>query len=185
MAKKNIELIKKAGIDIDVLLEKLIDAAAAEFNTYYFYTNLRAHAAGLEGESIKEIIEDARLEDRNHYEALVPRIFELGGSLPTDIGDFTDRAACMDAKLPAELTTENLLKVLLNAERCAVEVYTDICNYVHGKDPRTYELSAAILHEEIEHEAWFEELLTGEPSGHFRRGEPGVSPYVSKFIQNK
>jgi ferritin-like protein len=185
MAKKNIELIKKAGIDIDVLLKKLIDAAAAEFNTYYFYTNLRAHAVGLEGEALKEIIEDARFEDRNHFEALVPRIYELGGSLPTEMGDFTDRAACMDAKLPDEPTTENLLKVLLDAERCAVEVYTDICNYVHGKDPRTYELSAAILHEEIEHEAWFEELLTGEPSGHFRRSEPGVSPYVSKFMQSK
>lgn len=185
MAKRNVELIKKAGIDIEVLKKKLIDAAAAEFTTYYYYTNLRTHAVGLEGESIKEIIEDARLEDRNHFEALVPRIYELGGSLPKNINDFAGRAACMDAELPNDPTTENLLKVLLDAERCAVEVYTDICNFTHGKDPRTYELSAAILHEETEHEAWFEELLTGEPSGHYRRGEPGVSPYVSKFIQNK
>ncbi|HMA63009.1 MAG TPA: DNA protection during starvation protein [bacterium] len=185
MAKKNIELIKKAGLDVDVLLKKLINAAAAEFTTYYYYTNLRTHAVGLEGEAIKEIIEDARLEDRNHFEALVPRIYELGGKLPKNIRDFADRASCMDAELPDEPTTENLLKVLLDAERCAVGVYTDICNYVHGKDPRTYELSAAILHEETEHEAWFEELLTGEPSGHYRRDKPGVSPYVSKFIQNK
>ena len=185
MAKRNVELIEKAGIDVDELLKKLIDAAAAEFTTYYYYTNLRTHTVGLEGESIKEIVEDARLEDRNHFEALTPRIYELGGSLPNDIKEFSDRAACMDAKLPDDLTTENLLEVLLDAERCAVGVYTDICNYTQGKDHRTYELSAAILHEETEHEAWFEELLTGEPSGHFRRGEPGVSPYVSKFIQNK
>jgi ferritin-like protein len=185
MAKRNVELIEEAGIDTDELLEKLIDAAAAEFTTYYYYTNLRTHTVGLEGESIKEIVEDARLEDRNHFEALTPRIYELGGSLPNDIREFSDRAACMDAKLPEEQTTENLLEVLLDAERCAVGVYTDICNYTQGKDHRTYELSAAILHEETEHEAWFEELLTGKPSGHFRRGEPGVSPYVSKFIQNK
>jgi ferritin-like protein len=185
MAKRNLELIEEAGIDVEELLEKLIDAAAAEFTTYYYYTNLRTHTVGLEGESIKEIVEDARLEDRNHFEALTPRIYELGGSLPNDIREFSDRAACMDAKLPDNPTTENLLEVLLDAERCAVGVYTDICNYTQGKDHRTYELSAAILHEETEHEAWFEELLTGEPSGHFRRGEPGVSPYVSKFIQNK
>ena len=185
MAKRNVELIEKAGIDVDELLKKMIDAAAAEFTTYYYYTNLRTHAVGVEGESIKEIVEDARLEDRNHFEALVPRIHELGGTLPNDVKEFSNRAACMDAKLPEDPTTENLLEVLLDAERCAVEVYTDICSYTQGKDPRTYELSTAILHEETEHEAWFEELLTGEPSGHFRRGKPGVSPYVSKFIQNK
>ncbi len=185
MAKRNVELIEEAGINVDELTKKLVDAAAAEFTTYYYYTNLRTHTVGLEGESIKEIVEDARLEDRNHFEALVPRIYELGGSLPKDIRDFADRAACMDAKLPDDPSIENLLEVLLDAERCAVGVYTDLCNYTQGKDARTYELSAAILHEETEHEAWFEELLTGEPSGHFRRGEPGVSPYVSKFIQNK
>ncbi|MFB6291119.1 MAG: DNA protection during starvation protein [Candidatus Bipolaricaulia bacterium] len=185
MAKRNVELIEQKGIDIEDLTEKLIDAAAAEFTTYYYYTNLRAHTVGLEGESIKEIVEDARLEDRNHFEALTPRIYELGGSIPNDVSEFSDRAACMDAKLPDNPTTENILEVLLDAERCAVGVYTDICNYTQGKDPRTHELSTAILHEETEHEAWFEELLTGEPSGHFRRGEPGVSPYVSKFIQNK
>lgn len=185
MSRRNVELIEEAGIDVDKLIKKLIDAAAAEFTTYYYYTLLRTHLTGLEGESVKEIAEDARLEDRNHFEALVPRIYELGGDLPHDIRDFADRAACMDAKLPEEETIENLLEVLLDAERCAVQVYTDICQYTQGKDPRTYELSAAILHEEIEHEAWFEELLTGNASGHFRRQEPGISPYVSKFIQNK
>ncbi len=51
------------------------------------------------------------------------------------------------------------------------------------KGPRTYDLAARILNEEIEHEAWFIELLAFErdgksvPSGHFRRGEPGEAPY--------
>jgi hypothetical protein len=31
----------------------------------------------------------------------------------------------------------------------------DICNVTFGKDHRTYDLALAILHEEIEHEAWF------------------------------
>ncbi len=182
MARKNVELISKAGIDVDKLVDMLVKAAAAEFTTYYYYTILRNHAAGLEGEAIKEIIEDARLEDRNHFEALVPRIYELGGTLPNDIVEFAKKAACMDAKLPENPTIENILKVLLEAERCAVKVYSEICSYTHGKDPRTYDLSLAILHEEIEHEAWFEELLTGKPSGHFRRRKPGESPYVSKFL---
>ncbi|WP_087036416.1 DNA protection during starvation protein [Thermococcus litoralis] len=185
MSEHNRRLIERAGIDVEKLLELLVKAAAAEFTTYYYYTILRNHATGLEGEAIKEIIEDARLEDRNHFEALVPRIYELGGDLPRDIREFADLASCRDAYLPKEPTIENLLKVLLEAERCAVGVYTEICNYTLGKDPRTYDLALAILHEEIEHEAWFEELLTGKPSGHFRRGKPGESPYVSKFLRTK
>jgi ferritin-like protein len=52
-----------------------------------------------------------------------------------------------------------------------------------GKDPRTYDLAARILNEEVEHEAWFIDFLSMEPdgvsrpSGHFRRGEPGDAPY--------
>ena len=183
MSEHNRRLVERAGIDVEKLLEMLLKAATAEFTTYYYYTVLRNHAAGLEGEAIKEIIEDARLEDRNHFEALMPRIYELGGELPRDIVDFSKMAWCRDAYLPEEPTVENILKVLLEAERCAVGVYTEICNYTMGKDPRTYDLSLAILHEEIEHEAWFEELLTGKPSGHFRRGKPGESPFVSKFLR--
>jgi len=43
----------------------------------------------------------------------------------------------------------------------------------------------AILHEEIEHEAWFSEFLGEGPSGHLRRQGTGVqrnSPSVSKFL---
>jgi len=56
-----------------------------------------------------------------------------------------------------------------------------------GKDHRTYDLALAILHEEIEHEAWFAEFLGEGPSGHFRRQGTGFqrnSPYVSKFLHD-
>ncbi|MFB0563904.1 MAG: DNA protection during starvation protein [Candidatus Lokiarchaeia archaeon] len=181
MGKVGREVVEKAGIDVDKLLDMLVKAAAAEFTTYYYYTLLRTHATGTEGESIKEIIEDARLEDKLHFETLVPRILELGGDLPRDIRDFANMAACKDAYLPKEETIKNLLNVLVEAERCAIKVYTEICNYTFGKDHRTYDVSLAILHEEIEHEAWFEELLTGKPSGHFRRRIPGEGPYTQKF----
>jgi ferritin-like protein len=49
----------------------------------------------------KEITEDARIEDRNHFEALVPRICELGGKLPQSMNDFHDISACPPAHSPA------------------------------------------------------------------------------------
>jgi ferritin-like protein len=70
----------------------------------------------------------------------------------------------------------------VEAERCAVRQYTNICNLTAGKDHRTYDLALAILNEEIEHESWFSEFLGEGPSGHFmRRGE--TSPFVSKFLK--
>ncbi len=75
-------MVEKAGVNVDQLLELLIKNASAELTTFYYYTILRANLIGLEGEGIKEIAETARIEDRNHFEALVPRIYELGGKLP-------------------------------------------------------------------------------------------------------
>ncbi|MEE8279750.1 MAG: DNA protection during starvation protein [Alphaproteobacteria bacterium] len=178
------EMVEKAGVDVDKLLDLLVRNAAAELTTYYYYTILRVNLIGLEGEGIKEIAEDARIEDRNHFEALVPRIYELGGKLPDSMVEFHDISACPPASLPADPTDiKAMIEVLLKAEQCAVRGYTQVCNMTFGKDHRTYDLALAILHEEIEHEAWFSEYLGRGPSGHFLRPSGENSPYVSKFLK--
>jgi ferritin-like protein len=95
-------------------------------------------------------------------------------------------SACPPASLPKDPTNiKSMLDVLVKAERCAIGGYTNVCNITSGKDHRTYDLSLAILHEEVEHEAWFSEFLGEGPSGHFRRQGTGFqrnSPYVSKFL---
>ncbi len=185
------EVIRERGLEPEDLREKLIDAIGAEFTTYYYYTNLRMHLAG--HEDYKEITEDARLEDRAHFELVAPRVYELGGALPNDIRDFADRASCPDAEVPTpmddeggfdthNLDAEGVLEVLLEAERCAIRTWSEVCDMTQGKDPRTYDMASRILQEEIEHEAWFVELLSMErdgeinPAGHFIRGEPGDAP---------
>lgn len=176
-----VEQIESRGVDVKALCEKLVDAAGAEFTTYYYYTVLRMHLAG--HEDYKEICEDARLEDRAHFELITPRLYELGSGLPRDIREFADRAGCPDAYLPEPPTVAGILTTLLEAERCAIRTWSEICDLTFGKDFRTYDMASRILQEEIEHEAWFIELLskerdgTGIPSGHFRRGEPGEAPF--------
>jgi ferritin-like protein len=178
------EMVEQAGVDVDKLLDLLVRNASAELTTYYYYTILRTNLIGFEGEGLKEIAEDARIEDRNHFEALVPRIYELGGDLPASMVDFHNMSACPPAGLPANPTNmTDMVTVLLKAEQCAVRGYTNICNLTAGKDHRTYDLSLAILHEEIEHEAWFQEFLGNGPSGHFLRPAGQNSPYVSKFLK--
>ncbi len=182
MAKVAREMVEKAGVNVDQLVELLVKNAAAELTTFYYYTILRANLIGFEGEGLKEIAEAARIEDRNHFEALVPRIYELGGELPRDMKDFHDISACRPAYLPDNpRDVKAVLNVLVEAERCAVRGYTQICHMTAGKDHRTYELSLAILNEEVEHESWFSEFLGEGPSGHFMRRGP-TSPFVSKFM---
>src|SRR5712671_7514777 len=113
-----VEVIRARGVDVEKLIKMLIANAAAEFaSTYYYYTILRMHLAGKE--DYKEICEDARLEDRAHFELITPRIYELGGQIPADIRAFADRSGCPDAYLPSDPTPTNILTVLLEAERCA------------------------------------------------------------------
>ena len=183
MARVAREMVERAGVDVTKLLDLLVRNAAAELTTFYYYTILRCNLIGLEGEGIKEIAEVARIEDRNHFEALTPRIYELGGKLPDDMKAFHDCSACPPANLPKDPTdVKAMLTVLVDAERCAVRGYSNICNITAGKDHRTYDLSLAILNEEVEHESWFSEFLGEGPSGHFmRRGE--TSPFVSKFLK--
>lgn len=182
MAKYAIQIVEDAGINVSELLNLLITNAASEISTYYHYNILRSNLIGIEGETLKEIVEVARIEDRNHYEALVPRIYELGGKLPDNLVDFYQNASCPHALLPENPDAKSILNVLIKAERCAMAGYNKICNLTAGKDHRTYDLSLAILHEETEHESWFSEFLNEGPSGHFmRRGES--SPFVSKFLK--
>ncbi|MCF7914804.1 MAG: hypothetical protein K9L66_06550 [Spirochaetaceae bacterium] len=183
MARVTREVVEQAGVDVDQLVDLLVKNASAELTTFYYYTILRVNLIGLEGEGLKEIAETARIEDRNHFEALVPRIYELGGKLPGNMVDFHDVSACPPASLPSDPSdVKAIMKVLVEAERCAVRGYSEICNLTAGKDHRTYDLAQAILNEEIEHESWFSEFLGEGPSGHFMR-EGQTSPFVSKFLK--
>ena len=71
-----LEVLEKNGVNVERLKELITKGVGAEFTTYYYYTILRMHCTGLEGEGIKEIVEDARIEDRNHFEAMTPRLYE-------------------------------------------------------------------------------------------------------------
>lgn len=176
-----VEVIEKNGINVEKLKKLILAGVGAEFTTYYYYTILRMHCTGKDGEGIKEIVEDARIEDRNHFEAMTPRLYELGGSLPRDIRKFADVAGCPDAFLPENWEDiDEILKVLLEAERCAIRSWGEVCDITFGKDHRTYDIAQKIMAEEVEHEAWFVELLSKRPSGHFRRKFVGQSPHVGR-----
>ncbi len=178
------ELVDKNGVDVDKLVERLVNAAIAELANYYYYTILRLSLLGAEGEGLKKIIEDIRSEDRNHFEVLVPRIYELGGVLP-DVTEFNaQRSALLPNTTIDSGNIRALLETLIKSVEGSVRNYTEICNLTCGKDNRTYTLALAILHEEIRHQIWFLEFF-GQGVGELSECDAprGSSPFVSKFLQ--
>ncbi|MBM3905152.1 MAG: DNA protection protein DPS [Thaumarchaeota archaeon] len=176
-----VSVLKQNGVDIDELIKLLIYNASVEFTAYYYFTNLRMHCTGVDGEGIKGVIEDARLEDLSHFESCLSRIYELGGSLPNDATEFIKMSGCEFLQLPPNKTDlRAIMEKCLKAEQGAIVNWNKICQMTHGKDPATYDVAKDILREEIEHEAWFLELLYGRPSAHMRRKFPGERPHTYK-----
>ena len=112
-----VNVLKQNGLDVDDLIKQLITNAAVEFTAYYYFTNLRAHCTGLEGEGLKGIIEDARLEDLIHFELCIERIYQPGGSLPNYATEFIRMSGCEFLQLPENPTDHMvILKKYLKAE---------------------------------------------------------------------
>lgn len=180
-----VNVLKQNGVNIDELIKLLVNNASVEFTAYYYFTNLRAHCTGLDGESIKGVIEDARLEDLSHFESCLSRIYELGGMLPNDAQEFIRMSGCEFLQLPPNKTDiKEILKKCLAAEQGAIVNWNKVCNMTYNKDPATYDIAKDILREEIEHEAWFLELLHGRPSGHMRRRFSGERPHTQKHSRS-
>ncbi len=174
-----INVLKQNGANVDEITKLLIFNASVEFTAYYYFTLLRTHCTGMEGEGIKGVIEDARLEDLSHFESCIERIHQLGGTLPIDATDFIKMSGCEFLQLPQNKTDlKSILEKCLKAEQGAIVNWNKMCNLTLGKDSTTYDIAKDILAEEIEHEAWFLELLFGRPSGHMRRKYPGERPHT-------
>lgn len=179
-----VETLKKNGVDVDALLKELVYNASVEFAAYYYFTNLRSFCTGLEGEGIKGVIEDARLEDLSHFESCIDRIFQLGGEFPKDLQTFVKIAGADFLQSDRNTSLKEILEKCLKAEQGAIVNWNKVCQMTHGKDPMTYEIAADILAEEIEHESWFLELLYGRPSGHMRRRYSGERPHTRKHSRS-
>src|SRR5713101_3707864 len=124
------EVVQKAGIDVDKLLDMLLRNASAELTTFYYYTILRVNLIGMDGEGLKEITEDPRIEDRNHFEALVPRV----GREPAGRHEGVPRYFSPPAGVAPGAGGAGS-----RAEGCAVAGYSHVCNLTARKDHRTYD----------------------------------------------
>jgi hypothetical protein len=140
--RMSIELVEQAGIDVGKLLELLVSNAATELAAFDCDTVLHVNLMGLEGEGFKPIVGDARIEDRNHFEPLVPRMYELDGSLPSKPG-------CVPRHLDLRAGT--------SARRA---VQRDVGGSAEGGA-----ICGAWLHADLRHDVWQEpRCIVGHPA---------------------
>ncbi|MDP4510535.1 ferritin-like domain-containing protein [Nonomuraea turcica] len=171
------EVVEQAGLDVNILIDRLTAAATAELSAVYRYTILTAHPLGFAEEELRQILKDIRDEDRRHFDALVGRIYELDGRLPEDIRQFLQGRHTPPEDSSAG--TWDPVTALIDDVRRAAHPYGDLCGLTEGRDQRTFALAQAIRNEKVEHQAWLDEFLGTGPPGRFHRGFRGRSPFLS------
>ena len=148
------------GLDVEELVEQLNRAYADEWLAFYQYWIAAQVAVGRQAKRVAEELKRIAMEELEHAEELATRIVQLGGRPLTDPRRWFEKTNCTYVEPPQD--PEDLDKIVrdtVEAERCAIEVYQQLAELTHGKDPITYQLALHILEEELEHEDTFENLL--------------------------
>lgn len=138
-------------VDREQLLEVLNVAFSEEWLAYYQYWIGAQVAVGpMRTSIVAEFMEHAN-EELDHAHKLSDRIIQLGGTPVLDPKDWEKYAKCK-YEAPTDEYVVTLLEQNLQAERCAIGRYQQICDMCFGKDYDTFRVSAKILKEELEHE---------------------------------
>jgi bacterioferritin len=160
MGKKGTEIVK---VDLDKLLGLLKKAYADEWIAYYAYKWAADMAHGMGSPHVAELAEKIADEEEEHADELAERIIELGGDLPYGLEALYDLANCKTVTYPTDMgDLKGVLEGLVEAEGCAIDVYTQILKFLspcYDRDIKTFHLIEHILAEEIHHEDEFENLL--------------------------
>ncbi len=148
MGTKGKEIV---GVELEKLIELLNKAYADEWLAYYQYWVGAKVAQGMMRGPVAQELEEHAGDELRHAGMLVGRILQLGGTPLLEPEDWYKNTNCgYDA--PANPDVRVLLEQNIKGERCAIEVYKKIADFVKDKDPITYNLAIEILGDEVEHE---------------------------------
>ena len=155
MGTKGIEIV---GMNVDELINFLNKAFADEWLAYYqYWLGAKVVKGPMKESVITELTEHANDELR-HADMVANRIIQLGGEPILNPNGWYDFTNCgYDA--PADPVVYEILKQNIKGEQCAIEVYQNILEITHGKDPVTYNMALQILEDEVEHEEDLQSLL--------------------------
>lgn len=167
MGKKAREVVEKAGLDAEKLLDLLNKAYCDEWLAYYQYWIGAKVVKGIPRAALEPEMTEHAADELKHAGMLAERIIELGGTPAVDPDEWKKLSTC-GYLAPQDPGLDAVLAQNIQAERCAIAVYAKILEYVRGKDMVTANTVRKIMQDEMEHEQDLEDIQ--EDIENFKRG---------------
>lgn len=155
---------KQARAIVDLSLKELIKdlnkAYADEWLAFYLYWYMAQTVSGRAYEDISEFLNKIAKDELEHAQELADLIIKLGDVPIANPMELEKGANCPYMMPPKNTADVNrIIRIVTEAEGCAIDVYNKIAKKALGKDNVTYQLITHILAEEVDHEEMFENLL--------------------------
>jgi len=151
---------KIVGVDVKELINDLNKAYCDEWLAYYAYWYMSKTVTGKGYEDMGEFLSKIAKDEEEHAQELADRIQELGGVPLVNPMELEKNANAPYPKPPKDMADyDKIIKVVLDAEAGAIDVYNKLAEKTKDKDYATHQLIVHILSEEIKHEQMFEDLL--------------------------
>ncbi|HOW36543.1 MAG TPA: ferritin-like domain-containing protein [Candidatus Omnitrophota bacterium] len=158
MGKKAREIVE---LDLKDLIKDLNRAYCDEWLAFYAWWYMAQAVEGKGYEDMAEFLDKISKDELEHAKEVAERIIELGG-MPVNSLSAIEKGA--NNPYPGVMKNladyDEIIKLVLEAEAGAIEVYNKIAKKTFGKDHDTYQLVTHIMGEEITHEEMFENLKT-------------------------
>ncbi|MGK7312809.1 MAG: ferritin-like domain-containing protein [Candidatus Longimicrobiales bacterium M2_2A_002] len=139
------------------LIEMLKKAYWMEMETVMSYTANSVNPDGVRAQEVIEALEEDIDEELGHAQEFAQRIKELWGTVPGSM-DFEAEQTFLQ---PPEESTDivGVIKGVIEAEKGAIEHYSDIIEFTDGFDFTTQDMVIAIMRDEEGHLRLFEGFL--------------------------
>ena len=139
------------------LIEMLKKAYWMEMETVMSYTANSVNPDGVRAQEVIEALEEDIEEELSHAQEFAQRIKELWGTVPGSM-DFEAEQSFLQ---PPEESTDivGVIRGVIEAEKGAIEHYSDIIEFTDGFDYTTQDMVIAIMRDEEGHLRLFEGFL--------------------------
>ncbi len=147
-------------LSLKELVKELNKAYCDEWLAFYLYWHMAQTVSGRSYEDMKEFLEKIAKDELEHARELADLITKLGDvplANPMELEKNANNPYLMPPKNSADIN--RIIRIVLEAEAEAIEVYNKIAKKTQGKDHVTHQLITHILSEEAEHEEMFENLM--------------------------
>lgn len=147
-------------VSLKELLKDLNKAYCDEWLAFYLYWYMAQTVSGKAYEDMQEFLNKIAKDELEHAQELADLITKLG-DVPTANPMELEKNANFPYPAPPKNTADinRIIRIVMEAEAGAIEVYNKIAKKTLGKDNVTYQLVTHILSEEVDHEEMFENLL--------------------------